>query len=299
MRPELRHRLMTGTAVGALLVAAFMWAQTGLALLILAGLAAIGLREFYALLRAARIPSFDVIGTLAGIGIVAATWASLRWGRPDRGGDADLLALFVAFFAVFARQFHQRWNLRPLETMAGTLMGLLYVAFLMSFFVRILMGWGGGTLQGRWLLFYMIAVVKGSDIGAYFTGCAFGRHKLIPRISPAKSWEGVFGGVAAAVAISLAAWAFSDGRIGPVRLHAADAVVLGALLAAVGIVGDLAESLLKRAAGVKDSGALLKGMGGLLDVLDSLLPAAPVLYFYARYFLEPAARIVIPGGLLP
>lgn len=291
MRPGLRQRLLTGFTMGGAIVAAFFFASPWVALLILAGMAAVAMREFYELLRAARIPSFDVVGTLAGIGIIATTWASLRWGRPDRVGDADLLALFVAFFAVFARQFHQRWNLRPLETMAGTLMGLLYVGFLLSFFVRILMGWGGGGMEGRWLLFYMVAVVKGSDIGAYFVGCSFGRHKLIPRISPAKSWEGVFGGVAAAIAISLAAWALGDGRIGPVRLHATDAVVLGALLAVVGIVGDLAESLLKRAAGVKDSGTLLAGMGGILDVLDSVMPAAPVLYFYARYFLEPAGLV--------
>jgi phosphatidate cytidylyltransferase len=138
------------------------------------------------------------------------------------------------------------------------------------------------------MLIYMIMVVKVSDIGAYFVGCRYGRHKLFPRVSPAKSWEGTLGGLLSAVAMSVAIFFIFGGTLGPVRLRLTDAIILGVLLAVCGIFGDLLESLMKRAAGLKDSGTLIAGMGGVLDVIDSLLPAAPALYFYARFFLAPA-----------
>ena len=122
------------------------------------------------------------------------------------------------------------------------------------------------------------------DAGAYFVGCAHGRHKLIPRISPAKSWEGLGGGVAAGTLASLLYFWIFHGPLSSIRMNGWDAVVLGVLLSVIGTVGDLTESLFKRAAGVKDSGTYLLGMGGLLDVLDSVLFAAPTLYIYARLF---------------
>jgi len=115
-----------------------------------------------------------------------------------------------------------------------------------------------------------------------------GRHKLIPRISPAKTWEGCAGGVLSSMLVSVIfAWV-TGGNLGPVTLSIAHAAIMGILLGVIGIIGDLAESLLKRAADIKDSGHLLKGMGGMLDVLDSLLFAAPVAYAFARFVL-PAA----------
>ncbi len=283
--PMLRDRVRSGALLGGALFVAAFFAPPWAAMLILLALTALGLWEFYSLLDAARIPNFRILGTLCGAFGLVVVWYSYDSARPDAECDFGLLALAVGFFAVFARQFREKNNPRPLETMAGTLMGLLYIGFMITFFARILRAWGG--MDGRWLLIYMIAVVKFGDIGAYFIGCSIGRHKLIPRISPGKSWEGVIGGVLVAAGVSVATWLFTRGRIGPVYLEWYDAAQLGLLLAVSGVLGDLAESLLKRAAGVKDSGRLIAGMGGLLDVLDSLLPAAPILYFYARYFLEP------------
>jgi phosphatidate cytidylyltransferase len=130
----------------------------------------------------------------------------------------------------------------------------------------------------------MIAIVKSSDIGQYTAGRLFGKHKLAPMVSPGKTWEGVFGGVLFAL---VAAWLmmayaapamlwdgwFLDVWIGRLALYAV-------ALVAAGLVGDLAESLLKRDAGVKDSSAWMPGFGGVLDLLDSLLGAAPVAYFF-------------------
>ena len=118
-----------------------------------------------------------------------------------------------------------------------------------------------------------LAAVKCTDIGAYFVGSAVGRHKLIVWLSPGKSWEGLIGGLAFAAGVSiLVAWAW--------KIDAAvwEAAVFGVAVALAGQFGDLCESLLKRSARVKDSGAALPEFGGVLDLLDSPLLAAPVGY---------------------
>ena len=132
-----------------------------------------------------------------------------------------------------------------------------------------------------WTLAAVILIVKSSDIGAYFTGHAIGRHKLIPWLSPGKTWEGFLGGVALAVGVgaALGTWA------GLPALDLRTGVALGAVMGVVGPFGDLLESALKRGAGMKDSGRIIPGMGGLFDVLDSLLLAGPV----AWLIISPAA----------
>ncbi len=159
-----------------------------------------------------------------------------------------------------------------------TLWAVGYLGFVFNFYTKILWMWPVG--DGRWVLLYMILIVKVTDIGAFFTGCNLGRHKLCPRISPAKTWEGCVGGVLAGCATSLVFWVTLSGDIGPVTLTVADALILGMVLPVMGILGDLIESMLKRAIAVKDSGGWVKGMGGILDILDSLIFAAPVLYGY-------------------
>jgi phosphatidate cytidylyltransferase len=192
---------------------------------------------------------------------------------------------FLIVAAILIRQFPQKENPRPLETMAGTLMGVLYVPLMLGFYPRLLLTWGADG--GRWLIFYGVLVVKFSDIGAYFVGCTLGRHKLCPRISPKKTWEGLIGGIAASLAVSLLWWHFAHGRAGALALTLPHAVILGLLLPVMGLFGDLAESVLKRAANVKDSASYIQGMGGVLDVLDSLLLTAPALYIYALLLLKP------------
>jgi phosphatidate cytidylyltransferase len=120
----------------------------------------------------------------------------------------------------------------------------------------------------------LIATVKMSDTGQYFVGRAFGRHKLAPRVSPGKTWEGVLGGVLfAVIGAGLAFW-FSG------RFDLVGVICYAFALAPAGIIGDLAESLLKRDVGVKDSSTWMPGFGGVLDMLDSLLVAAPVAYLF-------------------
>ena len=138
--------------------------------------------------------------------------------------------------------------------------------------------------RDAWTLAGAILCVKSADIGAYFTGISIGRHKMIPRISPGKTWEGFAGAVVISTACSLGLAALLGDRLaGMTSFHA---VVLGVILSVSAVVGDLIESLFKREAGVKDSGQFFPGIGGILDLLDSLLFNAPLMYLYLRHVLR-------------
>ena len=130
------------------------------------------------------------------------------------------------------------------------------------------------------MLLSAMAIVWAADIGAYFVGKAFGRHKLAPRVSPGKSWEGALGGLASVLLVALlVAWVWPSPLVLPgwlaLRVGLAPMLVLMMLLVALSIVGDLFESLLKRRHGVKDSGAIFPGHGGILDRIDALVPTVP------------------------
>lgn len=268
--------------MGGLLVAAMAYLPIAWVLVVFLLIASIALIEFYALLDASHIPHFKVVGFICGLGLLTGTWFALRidypWAR-----EAETFVLYLTAASVFIRQILCRKTDRPWDTMAGTLLGVIYVAFFFNFLMKLMIGWGPGS-DKRLLLFYLIAVVKFTDIGAYSVGCAIGRHKFIPRLSPKKTWEGVIGGLLTGLAASLAFRYFTHGQISGLSFTWTDATMLGLLLPAAGVVGDLIESLLKRAAGVKDSGTFILGMGGVLDVIDSLLFAAPLLYIYLRLF---------------
>lgn len=130
---------------------------------------------------------------------------------------------------------------------------------------------------GEWLVLFLAVVTWASDTGAYYAGTLW-KHPLLPSISPKKTVEGVLGGLVLAVGVAFLAqqWFTSE-------LSLADAVILGLLLTTVGLLGDLFESMIKRRTGVKDSGGILPGHGGMLDRLDSLLFTAPTFYYYVAY----------------
>jgi phosphatidate cytidylyltransferase len=249
---------------------------------ILIGIVTVATLEFYALLDAIRLPHFKVFGTLGGGVLVLATWCGIRFGAS--GVEWESFVVFGITLFLLLRLFPQKDNHAPIETIAGTFLGLIYIPFLLNFITKSLTIWG--SQDGRWFVIYMIVVVKFSDIGAYFVGCAIGKHKLLPRLSPAKTWEGFLGGLLTATSMSVLFWFFSHGSLGVVRFSFFDAVCMAMLITVAGLAGDLTESLFKRAAGVKDSSRLIQGMGGILDVIDSILFAAPVAYIYARLFLE-------------
>lgn len=128
---------------------------------------------------------------------------------------------------------------------------------------------GAGIMAGSLAVLWLLLLVFGADIGAYVAGRRFGRLKLAPRVSPSKTWEGLLGGM---LAVALIAW----GGAGAFDLPPAAAVGFGCAVGLASIVGDLTESMFKRSAGLKDSGALLPGHGGILDRIDSITAAAPL-----------------------
>ena len=277
----LKHRIQSGLLFGALLLSAAFWLPPITALVILLIIAGWATWEFYSLLSCASIPNFRALGMLGGLGLILASWFSRSAGRYSY--EFEYLVLLVIVVAVLVKQLVAKSHARPIEAMASTLLGVLYVSFLLNFITKLL------TLSveedGRLCVLYMIFVVKCTDIGAYFIGCSFGKHKVFPRISPGKTWEGCIGGVATGILVSLVWFFCTKGNLGVVQLTGMHSVVLGLLLALTGILGDVIESLFKRAAELKDSGKMVWGMGGILDVIDSLLFAAPVMFLYVRFLI--------------
>jgi phosphatidate cytidylyltransferase len=187
-------------------------------------------------------------------------------------GPCVLFCLAIGLLAAFycaMRRFHGPGD--AMLTLAATLFALIYLGLTFSFLAQLRFVWDMGALAS------LILVVKLSDTGAYFVGKSIGRHKMTPVLSPGKTWEGTVGAI---VASALGGW-LSGLCLAP-NASATDCwrwLLYGVLLGVAGIFGDLAESLLKRDACVKNSSSWMPGLGGLLDVLDSLLLAAPVAWF--------------------
>lgn len=181
-----------------------------------------------------------------------------------------LLALII--MGVFAGHFRVDLNMdRRLLSVALTWLGVCYVAILISYWGRLLM-----LDEGRFWGFILLAATFGADTGAYITGHAIGRHKLAPELSPGKTVEGYFGGILGGMIGVGVVWFLFHSAIQVGWLF-----LLGGLCGIVGPIGDLSESLLKRAVGQKDSGFFIPGHGGLLDRVDALLFTGPVVYYFA------------------
>lgn len=293
MKPVLKKRLFSAAVISAIVLTTAFLLPSMLGCVLILVLATAGILEFYKMLDLCGIPSFRILGAVSGIILITTTWLSLT-AAPDAAiqNEYELFMLFAIIVAAFMRLFPQKHNEQPFSTVACTMLGVLYVPFLLNFITKLGFFWhtGGVTgpveVTGRRLVMYMLVVVKLTDVGAYFIGSAFGKHKLFHRISPKKTWEGFFGGIATGVMSSILFYLFSSGNLGVIKFEFSDALILGILLPSIGVVGDLAESMLKRISGSKDSGKILPGMGGALDILDSVLFAAPAMFIYTRLFLS-------------
>jgi phosphatidate cytidylyltransferase len=228
--------------------------------------AVIGQYEFYRMAQSKGIKPLTILGMVLGVLIV--TGGFYGHSRFDTGQ-----AFFIAF-CLLAIMITRLFSTRPVEgaveDIAITLLGIFYVAMLFGFQLAIYREVDGK----RWLAF-MYLLIWASDTGAYYIGSSLGKRKLYPKISPKKSVEGLIGGMLAAAGVALLCRVWFLPSVG-----IQEAAVLGLVLAVTGTLGDLVESLFKRSAGVKDSGSLIPGHGGILDRMDSMLFAAPVLYYY-------------------
>lgn len=248
----------------------------------------VALWEFYRMLDHKGLPNFKFVGMFCGVVMLAGSFYYFSRMGPARSYDFELAVLLFFLLTVFTRQmFAALRDDEPLKTMAYTLFGLLYVLWLFNFMTKIvylLPRSSTGMVTGQFYCLYLIVVTKFSDMGAYLTGMAIGRHPLIPHISPKKTWEGFFGALGLSLLASLGLFAIMPGHLS--MLNWTHATVLGLLLGFAAVIGDLAESIIKRSTGVKDSGNFLPGIGGALDLVDSLLFTAPLLFFYLRLVIR-------------
>jgi phosphatidate cytidylyltransferase len=267
------------------------WAYLGL-VGILTVLASV---EYFRMLRAAGIVCFPRFGILLAVAYCAALDASFLTGKHPPS-YLDALAVFTVLAGAFTLQL--RYPIRGIESLvavAANMLGFIYIPFLFNYTAHLAFAVPGGLAdpglvgtQGAFLLLWLLAVTKFTDMGAYITGSMIGRHKMIPHVSPGKTWEGFGGALFFAQLAGCGLYAAFPGQLAFFG-NWGHVVALGLLLAILAVIGDLAESVVKRALNAKDSGHMLPGIGGSLDLIDSVCFTAPALYFYLKWFLLPAA----------
>ncbi|MBI4115412.1 MAG: phosphatidate cytidylyltransferase [Candidatus Omnitrophica bacterium] len=257
----LAKRLVTSAILIAVSVYTIFFATPWFFFLVVEALMLLGLNEFLTLAEKKGI----VINH--GLGLFFGALLPLSYFFPS-----ESLIFVIGCLAIFVFNFHRKLREQALVSTAVTVFGLVYVAWFFSFLMKIRYLPNGA----KWV-FYTILIVKLGDAAAYFFGKAFGRMKLVEHISPKKSVEGAIAGFLTTVLTSL---------VSKVYLPHVDTIHLFVMGVAIGLLaglGDLAESLIKRDVGVKDSGTL-PGLGGMLDVLDSLLLSIPFVYYYITAF---------------
>ena len=274
-------RLLSTLILWAVIAAAVQRNSHGLILLVSGFFGVAGAFEYYRLLRAAPLArSFNLLG----LGVCLTYWTvMIVWILRHKSAPPmwlELAALTASVHGSFLLCYrHQLEGTATLQRIFQTVFGTVYTVIFYGFILRLIyFNADGSGMPGLYLVLYLIIVTKFSDMGAYLFGVVFGRHKMIPHISPAKSWEGFAGAFVASFlgAVLLLSWV--PERLAPLDwLHG---LILAPLLCATAVTGDLAESVLKRCFAIKDSGHTLPGIGGILDLTDSLLFTAPVFYFY-------------------
>lgn len=265
---NLKRRIVTAVVTLPLLVAGFFFGPPWLGVVIVASALFVALSEFFGLLVARDVKPMRRTGLV----LAGAMFAEVVYPGWHPTPIWPLFALLLLSVTLLPG----RALTDAIPSAAGTLLAATYLGAL------------GGTIaalrllppveRGAWRIFLLLAIIMASDTAAFFVGHALGRHRLAPDVSPGKTIEGAIGGVLGGGLGALALRA-----LGLPELPLFDAIGLGLLVSAIGILGDLDESLLKRWAGVKDSGTLFPGHGGMLDRLDSLLFGAPILYYYFLY----------------
>ncbi len=254
---------------------------------VIAVMALVALGEYFRMLDNDGIPNFKLTALITAAVFLGGSFLYFRSNGAARGLDFELAILVLFLVVMFARQmFAGIQDRKPLQTMAYSIFGLLWIPWMFNFTTKILFlapRGPEGDPTGQFYVLFLVAVTKFSDMGAYVFGSVLGRHPFVPHISPKKTWEGFAGALFSSVAAAWGLYALIPEKLSAFRL--VDVIVLGLLLGFAAVIGDLAESIVKRSAHSKDSGAILPGIGGTLDLIDSLLFTAPILYFYMRLVL--------------
>ena len=233
-----------------------------------------GLFEFYRMMEVKGIRPFKTVGIAAGLVV--------SWYVYFQGGMFSGLFITLMLITIMGMELLRRDGELAVFHISTTILGVFYVAWLGSHIILLRQLGEGveGTDLGGFFVLLAFVLTWGADTGAYFVGNAFGKKKLLPRVSPGKSVEGAVGGVAVAIMIAFIARA----TIVPL-LTVVDALVLGLTAPVMAVLGDLVESLMKRDVRIKDTSHALPGHGGMLDRFDSVLFVAPLVYYYLRFLV--------------
>lgn len=247
-------------------------------LVVLLALTVAGLYEFFYLIDKKGIPIYSYTGIAVGVLIPVSIFAQFELTE-----NWELLFIVLLLLSIFLMQLTRRDNANAIIGVSTTLFGILYVSWFFSFLIKIRYLLPGA--QGVQLLGFILLVTKCGDIGALLVGSRWGKHPLLPRVSPNKTVEGSLGSFAFSSLAAVLGKSLLPAELTHSLWHIA---LMGAFFGGIGQLGDLSESLIKRDCRVKDSGKLLPGLGGVLDTIDSVLFTAPVFYFYMSSVL--AAR---------
>ena len=265
-------RTLTSTLMVMLVAIVTFYFPNWVFMLLASALIGLALNEFYDMVSKKGIFVYKTFGII--VGMLVPFIIYLQMGCEGYFTFEPFL-IFIACFFLFMLQFVRRDNSQALVSIAVTIFGLLYIAWFCSFIVKIKF-----LPEGTKLVAFLILVTKMGDIGAYLVGSSVGKHSLIPRISPKKTIEGTVGGLVFSLVAAMLSRSFLP------MFSYWHLILLGGLMGVLSQVGDLAESLIKRDCGVKDSGSNLPGVGGILDLIDSLLFTTPIFYFYLKVIVK-------------
>ena len=251
-----------------------------------------GLWEYFALLKVGGITHHRGMGMAAALFLIVMTFWVLHADHMFRQvAIFPIESVVMAFLvmALFLREFGRNNPGRATaEAITFTLFGVVYIPWLFLFMAKLLYltpRSPDGHLTGQYLVLFVVAVTKFTDVGAFLCGSMFGRTPFFPNISPKKTCEGIAGGIVLGVLVGIGVFYFLGGHLPPFSFPLVCG--LSFVLAITGVAGDLAESLLKRSVHTKDSGHALPGIGGGLDLIDSLLFTLPLFYFLLLFVLHP------------
>lgn len=270
-------RTLSGAIMLIVLLSSILFSQWSFAALV-ALIAIGGMWEFYRFAEKAGYSPMKILGIFTGLMIFCINLALMFFFNKENDTTGSLLiitalATLVLLVPLMCICELYRKSATPIANIASSLMGALYVAMPLSLLLVIPMLLGGGVWN-PWIVLFYVFIIWANDVFAYLFGITLGRHRLFERISPKKSWEGFFGGLAGAMAMGYVAALVIEGN--PVAWMGL------ALVAAIsGVFGDLVESLMKRSVNVKDSGNIIPGHGGWLDRFDALILSAPFVFIYA------------------
>lgn len=254
-------------------------------LFLLMSLSFLGLKEFHHLAQSKGIFCFQRLGQSGGLILLGSTFFYLTgyWERAagnSRANDFETAIVVLFVLCLCTRQLFSKHHPAALVSISTTLFGFIYVPWLLNFIQKIYFFTG---IAGIHYVFFFVLVTKFSDMGGYVVGSLIGRHKVIPRVSPGKTWEGLAGALLFSTGGSVLFFILDKANLTGMDLR--HAIALGIILSLAAVIGDLIESLFKREAGIKDSGKFFPGIGGILDLLDSILFNAPIMYLYLRHVI--------------